>query len=192
MPRGMNFSLSHTSHQQNARPQKGRPQWPWPNFGDKYRTMIFPTGGQTVLYESSTWRMGNSETFPSGLCLPFLPSHSVHCTRLSHWFNFTTVYVASLLITLKTVAIHPMSSILSQPQKASPPAMGSCLLPPPWLSCSQAAAAWPPPWPSPSSPPGTTLAATIEVTLTPPGLTTGKAIGQAIGWTATSTGPATT
>ncbi len=139
--------------------------------------------------------MGNSEMFPSGLCLPFLPSHSVCHTRLSHWFNFTTVYVAPFLITLKTAAIHPTSSISSPPQKASPPAMQSCLLPPPWPSCSQAAAAWPypPPGPSRNSSAGTTLAATIEVTLTTLGSTTGKAIGQVIGyWAATSTGPVTT
>ncbi len=143
-------------------------------------------------YESLTWRMGKSKTFPSWLCVPFLPSHSVCCTRLSHWFNFTTVYIAPLSIILKTATIHPTSSILSLPQKASLPAMQSCLIPPPWPSHSQAAAAWLPPWPSFSTPTGTTLAATIVVTLTPPGLTTGKAIGQAIGRTATSTGPVTT
>ncbi len=136
--------------------------------------------------------MGNSETFPSGLCLPFLPSHSMCRTRFSHWFNFATVYIDLLLIILKTAAIHPTSSILSPLQKASPPATQSCLLPPLWLSCSQATAAWPTSWLSCSSPPGTTLAAMIVVTLTPPGSTTGKAIGQAIGQTATLTGPATT
>ncbi len=127
--------------------------------------------------------------------MTFLPSHSACHTWLSHWFNFMTVYFAPLLVTLKTAAIHPTSSILHPPQKASPPVMRSHLLPPPWPSCSQAAAARPrpPPWPSCSSPAGTTLAAMIVVTLTPPGLTTGKAIGQAIGhWTATLTGPATT
>ncbi len=185
-------SLSLTFHQHDAWPRSGRPQWPWPNFRDEYRTTIFPTGGQTMSYKSSTWWMGNSETFPSGLCLPFLTSHFVCHTQLSHWFNFTTVYIAPLLITLKTVAIYPTSSFSSPLQKASPPAMQSCLLPPPWPSHSQATAAWQPPWPSRSSLPGTTLAATIVVTLTPPGSTTSKAIGQAIGWTATLTGPVTT
>jgi hypothetical protein len=136
--------------------------------------------------------MGNSERFPSGICLPFLPSHSVCCTRLAHWLNFTTVYLAPLLITLKTAAILPMSSILSPLQKASPPATRSHLLSPPWPSCSQAAAAQPPPWWSCSSPPGTTVAATIVVTLTPSGLIIGKATGQAIGWTDTLTAQATT
>jgi hypothetical protein len=130
--------------------------------------------------------------FTSGLCLPFLPSHSVCCTRLSHWLNFTTVYVAPLLITLKRVAIHPTSSTLSPPQKASPPVTRSCLLPPPWPSCSQAAAARPPLWPSHSSPPSTMVAVTIVVTLTPLGLIIGKATGQAIGRTATLTAQATT
>jgi hypothetical protein len=112
--------------------------------------------------------MGSSETFPSGICLTFLPSHSACHTWLSHWFNFMTVYFAPLLITLKTSAIHPTSSILHPPQKASPPVMRSHLLPPPWPSCSQAAAARPrpPPWPSRSSPAGTTVAAMIVVTLT--------------------------
>jgi hypothetical protein len=96
-----------------------------------------------VSYESLTRRTRNSETFPSGLCLPFLPSHSVCRTYLSHWFNFTTVYIAPVLITLKTAAIHPTRSISSPQQKVSPPATQSCLLPPPWLSCSQAAAARP-------------------------------------------------
>ncbi len=167
-------------------------KYPGGQFFSLHRTTIFPTGGRTVSFESSTWRMGNSKTFLSGLYLPFLPSHSMFCTQLSSWFNFTTVYIAPLFITLKTAAIHPTSSILSPPQKASPLVMQSCLLPPPWLSCSQAAAAWPPPWPSCSSQPSTTFTATIVVTLTPLGLTTSKATGQAIGWTATSVGPVST
>jgi hypothetical protein len=172
------FSLSLTSHRHNARPWNGRPQLPWPNFRDECRTMILPSGGQTVLYKSLTWRTGNSEMFPSGLCLPFLPAHSTCRTRLSHWFNFRTTYVAPLLITPKTVAIHPTSSTSSLPQKASPPVMQSCLLPPPWPSCS--------------SPPTTTHAATIVVTLTPLGLTTGKVISQVISWTPTLVGQAMT
>ncbi len=135
------FSLSLTSHRHDAWPQNGRPLWPSPNFGDKYRNRIFPTGGRIVSYKSSTWQTENSETFPSGLCLPFLPSHYTCHTHLSHWLNFTTVYIAPLLFTLKTGAIHPTSSILSLPQKASSPATRSCLLPPPWPSCSQAATA---------------------------------------------------
>jgi hypothetical protein len=170
----------------------GRPLWPSPDFGDEYRNTIFPTGGGTVSYESSTWRTGNSKTFPSGPCLPFLPSHSVCRTLLAHWLNFTTEYVAPLLITLKTAAIHPTSSILSPPQKASPPVTRICLLPPPWPSRSQAAAAQPPPWLSCSSPSGTMVAVTIVVTLTPPGLIIGKATDQAIGWTATLTAEAAT
>jgi hypothetical protein len=88
-----------------------------------------------------------------------------------------TAYIAPRSITQKTAAIHPASSILSPPQKASPPATQSCLLPPPWPSRSQDAEAWPCPplWPSCSSPDGTTLAATTVVTFTPPGLTAGKA-----------------
>jgi hypothetical protein len=154
--------------------------------------MIFPNGGQTVLYESLTWRTGNCEMFPSGLCLPFLPAHSMCCTRLSNWFNFMTVYIAPLLITPKTVAIHPTSSISSLPQKASPPVMQSCLLPHLWPSFSQATAAWPPPWLSHSSLPSTTHAATIVVTLSPSGSTTGKVTGQGIGQTPTLVGQAMT
>ncbi len=190
--------LSLTSHQHNAQPRNGRPQQPWPNFGDKLGNTISPTGGRTVSYGSSTWQTGNSETFLLGLCSSFRPSHSVCCTRLSHWCKLllTTAFIAPRSITLKTSVIHPMSSILSPPQKASPPAMQSCLLPPPWPSCSQATAAWPcpPPQLSCSLPAGTTTIAIIPATLTPPGLTTGKVTGQAIGChqTATSTGPATT
>ncbi len=187
MPRRRIFSLSLTSRQHNARPRNRRPLWPLPNFGNKYRNRIFPTGGRFVMYESSTRWTGNSETFPSGLCSPFPPSHSVCHTCLSHWLNFTTVFVTPLLITLMTAAIHPTSSISSPLQKASPPAMRSCLPPPSWPSCSQAAAARPPPWPSRSSPPGTTVAATIVVTLTPPGLIIGKETGQAIGRYQTAT-----
>ena len=168
--------LSLTSHQHDAWPRNRHPLWPLPNSGDEYGNKIFPTGGGTVLYESLTWRTGNSETFPSGLYLPFLPSLSMCHTRLMHWLNlnFTTVFGAPLLITLKTAAIHPTSSILSPPKKASPPATRSCLLPPPWPSCSQATAAQPPLWPSCSSPPSTMAAATIVVTLTPPGLKLAK------------------
>ncbi len=79
--------LSPTSHQHNTWPRNGRPQWPWPNFGDKLGNRISPTEGQTVLYGSSTWRTGNSKMFLSGLCSPFRPSHSVCCTWFSHWFK---------------------------------------------------------------------------------------------------------
>jgi hypothetical protein len=72
---------------------------------------------------------------------------------------------------------------LAPSQKAILPAMQSCVLPPLWLSCSQAAEAWPhpPPRPSCSFPAGTTSAATTPATPTPLGLTTGKATDQAIG-----------
>jgi hypothetical protein len=135
------FFLSLTSHQHNAWLWNGRLLWPSPNFEDDYGNTIFPTCGRTVSYRSSTWQMGNSEIFPSGLCLPFLPSHFMCRTRLIHWLNFTIVFIAPLLITLKTVAIHPTSSILSPPKTASPSAMRSHLLPPPWLICSQTTAA---------------------------------------------------
>jgi hypothetical protein len=46
------FPLNRTSHRHNTWPQNGHPQQPWPNFEDKYRTMIFPTGGRTVSYGS--------------------------------------------------------------------------------------------------------------------------------------------
>jgi hypothetical protein len=160
--------------------------------------MIFPTEGQTVSYRSSTWRTRISETFPSELCSPFLPPHSVCCTQFSYWFNLLlmTVFIAFRSISLKTVAIHPTSSILPPSQKAIPPATRSCLLPPSWLSRSQATAAWPHPplQPSCSLPAGTTTVATTPATLTPPGSKTGKATGQAIDrhQTATSTGPAMT
>ncbi len=90
------FPLNRTSHRHNAWPRNGHPQQPWPNFEDKYRTMIFPTGGRTVSYGSLNRQTGNSKTFPLGLCLPFLPSHSVCCTQLSPQFNspFTTAYIA--------------------------------------------------------------------------------------------------
>ncbi len=47
-------------------------------------------------YGSSTGRTGNSKTFPSGLCSPFWPSHSVCCTWFSPWFNMllTTAFIA--------------------------------------------------------------------------------------------------
>jgi hypothetical protein len=191
--------LSLTSHQHNAQLQNRHPQQPWPNLGDKLGTTIFPTGGQTVLYQSLTWQMGNLEMLPWVLCLPFRPSHSVFHTRCSPWLNlpFMTAFIAPSSISPKTVAIHLTSpiSILPPSQKAILPATRSHLLPPPWLSCSQAAAArpHPPPWPSCSSSAGTTLAATTVVTLTPLGLTTVKATGQAIGHrTATLTGLVTT
>jgi hypothetical protein len=135
--------------------------------------------------------------FPLALCSPFWPSHSMCHTWFSHWFNLlpTTAFIAPSSIFLKTAAIHPTSAISSPPQKASPPALQSCLPPPQWLSCSQTTTAWPcpPPQPSHSSPVGTTLAVTTPETFTPPGLTTGKVTGQAIGhWTATFTGLATT
>ncbi len=135
------FSLSLASHRHKAWPQNGRLLWPLPNFQDDYRNRIFPTGGGTVSYQSSTWQTGNLETFPSGLCLPFLPSHSVCCTHLIRWLNFTTVFVAPLLITLKTAAVHPLGFISSLRRKASPPVTRSRLLPCPWPSRSQAAAA---------------------------------------------------
>jgi hypothetical protein len=136
---------------------------------------------------------------PLVLCFPFRPSHSVFHIRCSPWLNlpFMTAFITTSSISLKTVAIHLMSSITILPlsQKAILPATQSCLLPPPWPSCSQAATAQPrpPPWPSCCSPAGTTLAATTAATLTPLGLTTGKATGQAIGHqTATLVGPVTT
>jgi hypothetical protein len=178
--------LSLTSHQHDTRLRNGHPQRPWPSFGDELGNSTFPTGSQTVSYGSSTWRTGNSETFPVGLCSPFQPSHSVCSSRLSPRLNlpFTTAYIAPLLITLKTAAIHPTSSILPPQQKASPPATRSHLLLPPWLSCSQATAACPrpPPWPRCFSPAGTTPAATAAATLTFLGLTTGKATGQVISY----------
>ncbi len=184
-PGGRIFPPNHISHQHDARPWNGCPQRPWLNFGDKYGTTIFPTGVQAVSYGSLNWQTGNSEMFPWGLCLPFQPSHSVCCTRLSPWFNLpvTTAYIVPKSITLKTAAIHPMSSILSLPQKTSPPVTQSCLLPPPWLSRSQAAAAKPrpPPLTSRGIPAGTTPGAMTPATFTPLGLTTGKATGQAIG-----------
>ncbi len=141
--------------------------------------------------------MGNSKMLPLGLCSSFWPSHSMCCTWFLHWFKLllTTAFIAPSSIILKTVVIHPMRSILSPPQKASPPATRSCLLPPPWPSRIQDTTARPcPPLPSSSSPAGTTLAVTTPVTLTPPGLTTGKATGQAIGChqIATLVGPANT
>jgi hypothetical protein len=116
--------LSLTSHQHDAWPRNRHHQQPWPNFGDKYGTKIFPTGGQTVLYGSSTWWTGNSGTFPLGLYSPFRPSHSMCRTWFSHWFKLLlrTAFIAPSSIILKTAAIYPMSSILSPPQKASPPA----------------------------------------------------------------------
>jgi hypothetical protein len=150
-----------------------------------------------VSYGSSTQWTGNFEMFPSGLCSPFRPSHSMCHTRFSPWFNlpFTTAFIAPRLISLKTVAIHPTCSILPPPQKASLLATQSCLLPPPWPSCSQAAAARPRPPLQPSRilPAGTTPVATTVATLTPPGSTIGEATGQAIGHqTAALAGPATT
>jgi hypothetical protein len=141
--------------------------------------------------------MGNSKTLPSGLCSSFQPSHSVCHTRFLHWFKLmlTTAFIAPSSIILKTAVIHPMSSIFSPPQKASPPARQSHLLPFPWPSRSQAAAAQPrPPLPSCSLPAGTTTIATTSATLTPLGWTTCKATGQAIGHhqTATLMGPAIT
>ncbi len=192
------FSL--TSHQHKARPRNRHPQRSCPNFGDKLGSRIFPTGGQTASYGSSTWRTGNSKTFPLVLlCLPFQPSLFAFQTLRSPWLNlhFKTELIATRSISLKTVAIHLMSSISISPlsQKAILPATQSFLLPPPWPSRSQAAAAQPhpPPWLSCCSPAGTTLAATTAATLTPLGLTTGKATGQAIGHrTAKLAGPATT
>jgi hypothetical protein len=150
-----------------------------------------------VSYGSLTWRTGNSKTLPLGLCSSFWPYHAVCRTRFLHWFKLLlmTALIAPSLLILKTLVIHPMSSILSPPQKASPSVMQRRLLPPPWRSCSQATAAQPPPppWPSCSSQAGTTLAVTTPATLIPLGLTTGKATGQVIGHrTATLTGPATT
>ncbi len=125
-------------------------------------------------YESLTLQIGNFETFPSGLCSPFLPSHFVCCTHLTHWLNFTTVFVAPLLITLKTATIHPTSSISSPLQKVAvkPPQLD--------LPRGQVTALLP--------------VAMIVVILTPPGLIIGKATGQAIGHhqTAISTAQATT
>jgi hypothetical protein len=149
-----------------------------------------------VSYGSSTWQTGNSETLPLGLCSSFWPYHAVCRTRILHWFKLllmTALIFPSLLI-LKTLVIHPMSSILSPPQKASPSVTQRHLLPPPWRSFSQATAAQPPPppWPSCTSPAGTILAVTTPATLIPR-LTTGKATGQVIGHrTATSTSPVTT
>ncbi len=148
-------------------------------------------------YKSSTWRTGNSKTLPLGLCSSFWPSHSVFYTRFLHWSKLLlmTAFIASSSIILKTAVIHPTSSILSPPQKASPPATRSCLLPPLWPSHSQAAAAWPcSPLPSRSFPAGASTVATTPATLTPLGSTTGVATCQAIGChqTATSTDPATT
>ncbi len=151
-------------------------------------------------YGSLTWWTGNFKTFPSVLYLPFRPSHSVFHTRGSPWLNlpFTTAFIAPSSISLKTVAIHPMSSITISPpsQKAILPVTQSHLLPPLWPRCSQAAKAWPcPPLrPSCSFSTNTTSVATTPATLTPSGSTTGKATGQTIGHhqTATLTGPATT
>jgi hypothetical protein len=72
-PGGRIFPLNRTSHQYNGWPWNGHPQQPWPNFGDKYGTTIFPTGGQTVLYGSSIWWMGNSETSHWGSACPSNP-----------------------------------------------------------------------------------------------------------------------
>ncbi len=87
--------LSRTSHQHDTRLWNRHPQWPWPNLGDKLGTTIFPTEGQTVSYGSSTWQMGNFETFPLVLCSPFIPSHSVLHTRCSSWLNLLmTAFIA--------------------------------------------------------------------------------------------------
>ncbi len=149
-----------------------------------------------MLYGSLTQRTGNFEMFPFVLCLPFRPSHSTFYTRCSPRLNlpFMTAFIAPSSISLKTVVIHLTNSISILPpsQKAILPAMQSFLLPPPWPSCSQAAAARPrpPPRPSCSLPAGTTTVATTPATLTPLGSTTGKATGQAIGHqTATLTVP---
>jgi hypothetical protein len=119
--------LSLTSHRHNARPRNWRPQRPCPNFGDKLGSAIFPTGGRTASYGFSTPRMGNFKMFPLVLCLPFRPSHSACHTRCSPWLNlpFTTAYIATSSISLKTVAIHLTSSISISPpsQKAILPAM---------------------------------------------------------------------
>jgi hypothetical protein len=65
--------LNLTFHQHNTRPRNRHPQGPWPDLGDKFGTRICPTGGQTVLYGSSTWWMGNFETFPLELSNPPIP-----------------------------------------------------------------------------------------------------------------------
>ncbi len=133
------------------------------------------------------------------LCSPFRPSHSVFHTRCSPWLNlfFTTAFIVTSSISLKTVAIRLTSfiSISPQSQKAILTATQSLLLPHPWPIRSQATAGQPcpPPLPSCCSPAGTTLTATTAATLTPPGLTTGKATGQANShWTLTLAGPVTT
>jgi hypothetical protein len=107
-PRGQFFPLNRTSHRHNARLRNKHPQRPWPNFGDKYGTTIFPTGGQTVSYRSSTRQTENSKMIPLGLCLPFRPSHSVCCTQLSPWFNlpFTTTYIAEVPIICQGIPGH--------------------------------------------------------------------------------------
>jgi hypothetical protein len=69
-------------------------------FRRRVRDHNIPYWGTNVLYGSSTWWMGNFETFPLVLCLPFKPSHSAFHTRCSPWLNlpFMTAFIAPLSI----------------------------------------------------------------------------------------------
>jgi hypothetical protein len=186
---GQFLSQLHLSPTQRATAERASPA-ALVKFLRLVRDHDIPYWGQNCVVWVLKLADGEPETFLLGLCLPFQPSHSVCHTRISPWFNlpFTTAFIAPRSITLKTAAIHPTSSISSPPQKASPPVMQSCLLPPPWHSCSQAAAAWPCPLPQTSCriPAGATPVGTTPATPTTLGLTTGKATGQVMGHQAAS------